>query len=431
MHISVHASDRRKPGTSPAVGVSATVGPRWPIVGVHGAADRSSAAGVDANDWLARRQHVPDAVRPGARSADNGAGRAEPANHSCWMLLNGIAHDEAPGTPGYTVDGDAGGQHQQRGRVERRLDDAPRATSICGCPDRSTPSGSCGRTYARRRTASAPARRTRPSTPWKSAATLDVIRGTSPVRSRRTPIVFPGNGATTSLTRFVAESPDPRIVLRLGRPQRRTAADRHDARRGVTSAGATLPVPTVRSATCVLTGANTTGVASSILGGDNAVVVVPDGPLVTGTYTVSVSSNGGAGQLVVQRRPERPLRPERGTAVERPVLGGGDGLRLRRHRSVSPTPGSATAIARLPAGQQVRVQIAGQQGLPDDLTAVSANFTIAEPSGDGYLTAFNCSGIAAPGVDAQLPSGRGDRQPGRRAARRAVRCASTRTPTRT
>ncbi|MET0911463.1 MAG: hypothetical protein ABWZ99_18505, partial [Ilumatobacteraceae bacterium] len=50
------------------------------------------------------------------------------------------------------------------------------------------------------------------------------------------------------------------------------------------------------------------------------------------------------------------------------------------------------SITRLPARQQVRVQIAGQQGLPGDLTAVSANFTIAEPTGDGYLTTFNCSG---------------------------------------
>ncbi len=48
-------------------------------------------------------------------------------------------------------------------------------------------------------------------------------------------------------------------------------------------------------------------------------------------------------------------------------------------------------LTRLPAGQPVRVQIAGVQGIPADVTALSANFTIAEPDAPGYLTIFNCA----------------------------------------
>ena len=31
-------------------------------------------------------------------------------NHSCYMLLNDIAHEEVPGAPGYTASGDAAGR---------------------------------------------------------------------------------------------------------------------------------------------------------------------------------------------------------------------------------------------------------------------------------------------------------------------------------
>jgi hypothetical protein len=45
--------------------------------------------------------------------------------------------------------------------------------------------------------------------------------------------------------------------------------------------------------TCVLHKTNTSGTASAILGGDNAVVVVPATQLTSGTYTVGVTSDGG------------------------------------------------------------------------------------------------------------------------------------------
>ena len=68
------------------------------------------------------------------------------------------------------------------------------------------------------------------NTQWKSAATLDVVRGNNwGAPKPASPVVFPGNGATTSLTRFVAESPDPRSFCGWGGTERRSPVDRADA----------------------------------------------------------------------------------------------------------------------------------------------------------------------------------------------------------
>ena len=49
------------------------------------------------------------------------------------------------------------------------------------------------------------------ASPWRSAATLDVIRGVDPAAARPgQPIVFPGDGSTVPLDHMSAEVPDPR-----------------------------------------------------------------------------------------------------------------------------------------------------------------------------------------------------------------------------
>ena len=154
-----------------------------------------------------------------------------------------------------------------------------------------------------------------------------MIRGSSAGSKPTSPIVFPGNGATTSLTRFVAESPDPRTYCGWsGRSVGLPLIALMPA--ALTSAGAVLTGPNGPVPTCVLTGANTSGVASSILGGDNAVVVVPDGPLVTGTYTVAVTSNAGPANWSFNVDPNAPLAAERGTAEHRQCPRSGDRVRL-------------------------------------------------------------------------------------------------------
>ena len=44
---------------------------------------------------------------------------------------------------------------------------------------------------------------------WHSGATLDVLRGLTSEPRPAQPVLFPGNGATTNLDRFIAETPSP------------------------------------------------------------------------------------------------------------------------------------------------------------------------------------------------------------------------------
>lgn len=213
-------------------------------------------------------------------------------DHSCWMLLNGIAHDEASGTPGYTTGGDEAGNAANvavsnlasttpRRHIELWMTGPFHAIGVLR-PDLTTVGfGMCST-------------RSNPSTTdWQSGATLDVVRGNDwGAPDPAEPILFPGDGATTSLTRFVAESPDPRSFCgwdgrAVGLPLLALMPE------AVSAAEATLTGPSGPLRTCVLHGANTTGDARILLDGENAVVVVPSIPLERGTYDVSVTADGG------------------------------------------------------------------------------------------------------------------------------------------
>ncbi|MET0661789.1 MAG: CAP domain-containing protein [Ilumatobacteraceae bacterium] len=345
------------------------------------------AAGVDANDWLSivNIYRAQSGLRP---VTANGSWDAGTRNHSCWMLLNGIAHDEAPGTPGYTTEGDEAGNSANvavssveaataKGNIDLWMSGPFHAVGILRANLTQSSYGQCS-------TATNPS-----ATTWRSAGTLDVIRGLAPGGRPSTPIVFPGNGATTSLTRFVAESPDPRTFCgwsgqSVGLPLLALMPA------GVSSAGASITGPNGPVATCVLHGANTTGIASSILGGENAIVIVPNAPLVAGHYSVAVTSDAGPVDWTFDVDPNAPLAPAEAAPSNATVLGSPTPF-----RSVTPFRFADSrlghTLTRLPAGQPVRIQIAGVQRIPADVTALSANFTVAEPDAPGYLTIFNCA----------------------------------------
>jgi uncharacterized protein YkwD len=347
-----------------------------------------SASGVDPSDWLAvvNTYRAQSGVPPLAENVSWATGTT---NHSCWMLLNGIAHDETPGTAGFSPEGDQAGNSgnvavssaastSPKSHVELWLTGPFHAIGILRPNLKQTSFGLCS---------SPPS----PSnTPWKSAATLDVIRGIAAGSKPSSPVVFPGNGATTSLTKFVSESPDPRTFCgwagrSVGLPLIAMMPS------APATASAVLNGPNGPVSTCVLTAANTSGIASSILGGDNAVVVVPDAPLATGTYSVSVTSDAGPASWSFNVDPNAPLVPNEAPLGNAAVLAAATAFQSTTpFRFADSRVGHM--ITRLPAGRQVRIPVAGHQGLPADITAVSANFTIAEPAGDGYLTAFNCSG---------------------------------------
>ena len=184
--------------------------------------------------WPSSTRTVPQSGL--APVSENGAWAAGTTNHSCWMLLNGIAHDERRARPDTRADGDAGRQQQQRRRVERRRATLPKghidlwmsgpfhAIGILRPNLTQTSYGQC----------SSPPNPT--ATPWKSAATLDVIRGTSSGSEAVDADRLPRQRChhqPDPVRRRVARSA---FVLRLDRTQRRTAAHRPDAGSRSTSA---------------------------------------------------------------------------------------------------------------------------------------------------------------------------------------------------
>jgi len=348
----------------------------------------AEATGPADSDWvgIVNTYRAQSGLSPVTENASWSAGSVA---HSCWMLLNGIAHDEAPGTPGYTTAGDQAGNSgnvavssvasaTSRDHIDLWMAGPFHAIGILRPTLTEAGYGLC----------SSPPNPS--TTAWKSGGTLDVVRGNSwGAPKPSSPIVFPGNGSTTSLTRFVAESPDPRTFCnwsgqKVGLPL--IALMPSD----VTSATAVLTGPSGPIPTCVLHKSNTSGVASSILGGDNAVVVIPAAPLSTGTYTVSVDSSAGPANWSFNVDPNAPLTVDV-PDLEPAALGS-----AVRFQSVNPFRFADSRLGhttgRLPANQKVRVKVAGRQGIPDDATAVSANFTIVNADGPGYFTAYDCAG---------------------------------------
>jgi hypothetical protein len=142
-------------------------------------------------------------VGPVVEDASMSAGAAQ---HSCYMLYNGIAHDETPGLTGYTPEGDVAGNSgnvavssaintSARSHIELWMSGPFHAIGVLRPNLRSTGFGKCDNA----------------STPvWHSGATLDVLRGLASAPRPADPILFPGNGTTTNLDRFVVESPSPK-----------------------------------------------------------------------------------------------------------------------------------------------------------------------------------------------------------------------------
>ena len=125
--------------------------------------------------------------------------------HSCYMLYNGIAHDEVPGLTGYTPEGDAAGNSgnvavssaintSARSDVELWMTGPFHAIGVLRPNLQSTGFGKCDRAD---------------TSTWHSGATLDVIRGLGSAPHIADPIVFPGNGTTTNLC-LLYTSPSPR-----------------------------------------------------------------------------------------------------------------------------------------------------------------------------------------------------------------------------
>jgi hypothetical protein len=294
------------------------------------------------------------------------------------MIPNGITHTEVVGAWGYTAEGAVAGassnvaHHSNPGIKARYFIDVwmtgPfHAIGILRHNLRASAYGSCSTT--------------------NSAASLDVIRGLVSAPRPADPIVFPGQEQTVPVYRFITESPNPitmcgwtnvfvgvPIVVMMPNP--------------VTSATATLNGPTGPIEVCVLYNGHTGGdaLASSLLAGDNAIIVVPRVPLglADGRYSVNVNAPGNPSPSwnfnVVRDGPlsYKPLPPNTPPLTPPPpsllinVLG----------------PTFWFQTGQLAPGTTVSYQFPGVNGVPANAQSVILNVVVSSIQSNGFLTVF-------------------------------------------
>jgi hypothetical protein len=130
---------------------------------------------------------------------------SEAEAHSCYMLQNGISHDEVPGNPGYTFGGDTAGNNGNvavsssvsatpRNHIELWMTGPFHAIGVLRHNLRTSGFGLCADAN---------------TSPWRSGGTLDVLRGLDSTPRPAAPTVFPGNLSTVPLHSFVTEFPNP------------------------------------------------------------------------------------------------------------------------------------------------------------------------------------------------------------------------------
>jgi len=319
-------------------------------------------------------------------------------NHSCYMLLNGMSHDEASTAPGYTTDGQYSGKHANiavtsdaaktaDGFVELWMAAPFHAIGILRPNLTSVAYGSC----------------TDPAAPlaWRKGATLDVLSSLAPRKALAAPIVWPGDGSTTKLDRFIVETPDPLAMC--GWPSGGGLPVIAMLPEAPINPSATITGPSGPLEVCTLAQNNVADpAAKSILAGNNAVTVLPRNPLAPGRYTVTLST---AARVVTwsftvdpaasRANQPAPIPAQPATIPGQPVpntavIGPGGGVTPIAPLRIADTR-QAMGATRLAAGVVTRLQVTGKGTVPADANAASANFTVVNTARDGYLTAYACT----------------------------------------
>jgi hypothetical protein len=306
--------------------------------------------------------------------------------HSCYMLLNDITHYEESSKPGYTVDGARAGRNGNvavssvfntldRSHIELWMTGPFHAIGILRRDLQRVGYGACNNANTPR---------------WRSGATLDVLSGLG----SRTPypgaITFPGNGSTTSLSKFITETPNPLDFCGwTGTPAGLPVfAMMPEAVTG--SVSTTLTGPSGPVETCTLSPLNTNGAAQQILAFDNVVVAVPRVQLQPGTYTATARTAARTVSWTFTVDPQAAIGP-----VQEPAPVASPSASPAGFQSIEPVRVVDTRInlgaTSLRANQAKRIQIGGRASIPGGVSAVSANFTVAEPAGGGFVTLWNCS----------------------------------------
>jgi len=325
--------------------------------------------------------------------------------HSCYMLQNDISHDEVVGNPGYTPEGQAAGTHgnvavssvyneRARSHIELWMTGPFHAVGVLRPNLQRVGFGKCDMSTTLR---------------WHSGATLDVLHGLGPTKTLTQPILFPGNGTTTNLNRFVVESPDPLPFCGwTGSAGLPILALMPEAPSGAVTASVTGPSGALE--TCALTAQNTTGVAQAILSGNNVVVAIPRAPLTAGSYSVTITTAARTVQWSFTVDPTAANPPPATTPATPSATPSGTAVGFQPVTPVRLVDTREGVGATTLVGQvSKRIQITGTGAIPPGASALSANFTVTNTSGGGYLTAWNCA--AERPVVASLNFGAGETVP--------------------
>ena len=389
-----------------ALGLCAAIAmPCLPASSASGAPQASPPFVGPTAGWLATVNYYR-AMANEAPLVDNSQWQTGTTAHSCYMLLNGIAHAETVGKPGYTSAGDQAGQNgnvtvssdinaTERTFIELWMAAPFHAIGILRPALQSTNFGVC---------------RNPATDKWHSAATLDVLRGNpNPFAVPATPILFPGDGTTTNLNVMSAETPDPRAFCgwggEVGLP---IIAMMPEGFSGTPTGSLSTAAGPVDA--CILSGNNTTGTAQAILAGSNAVLIVPRVKLAAGTYSAAVTTSARTVTWSFTVDPAAATAPA-GSDVPSgggtgETGGGSDGgasepsgtaalssdstlHSLRPNRIVDSRVGQNAS--RVAAYSTQHIRVTGLGGVPAGADAVSGNFTVTGSNDGGYLTVWNCS----------------------------------------
>ena len=370
------------------------------VLPVHGAAAGTGSAGTTTQgtpgtgttDWLTDVNVFREMAGLGPVVEDTSLSDGA-SKHSCYMLRNGMTHDEVAGRPGYTPEGANAGASgnvavssststTDRAFVELWMTGPFHAIGVLQPHLTTVGYGRCNDGTAAQ---------------WRAGATLDIItdiRESQRSARRTAPILFPGDGAVTTLDRFIAETPDPRdfcgypkgganpvglpviamMPERLSGPVTGTisgpaACSSRAPSRSSTPGPPRSPAPrrssraATRSSWCRAR------------------------PLAEGTYTVTAGSGTGSVSWSFTVDADAALGLPAPTATP-------SAQRSRSSRSAPPVDRHHAEHRRQPAegpAATTTLQIGGQGGVPLDASAVSANFTVLGQAGWGYLTVWDCN----------------------------------------
>ena len=317
------------------------------------------------------------------------------AKHACYMLYNGIGHSEDPTKRGYTTEGAKAAQESNvavssaygataRNHIDLWMTGPFHAVGILRPALKTVAFGKCDENSA--------------YTPqWHSGAALNVIAGLdNNAATPANPILWPGNGTTTSLSKFVAENPNPVTLCGwTGGGGLPVLAMMPEDFTTVSSASITGPNGPLESCALwdnspKLVGSdNSKPTARSLLSWGNVVTVMARNELLPGTYTVKIVTDkrtvtwsftvDPAAALGVMPLPKvAPLAGKQNFTTLSPFRLADSRIGLR--------------IGKVKANTVKLLKIAGAtSSLPLDMKALSANLTVLNPAAAGWMTVYNCS----------------------------------------